>query len=39
MQMMNAFLCRHPLKSSLPFGLFSNPYILTGLAADLVLIL
>ena len=35
MQMMNVFLCRHPLKSSLSFGLFSNPYILLGLAAEL----
>ena len=25
MQMMNVFLCRHPLKSSLSFGLFGNP--------------
>jgi sodium/potassium-transporting ATPase subunit alpha len=36
---MNVFLCRHPLKSSLSFGLFSNPYILAGLAAELALIL
>ncbi len=39
MQMMNVFLCRHPLKSSLSSGLFSNPYILIGLAAELALIL
>jgi sodium/potassium-transporting ATPase subunit alpha len=39
MQMMNVFLCRHPLKSSLSFGLISNPYILMGLAAELALIL
>jgi magnesium-transporting ATPase (P-type) len=39
MQMMNVFLCRHPVKSSLSFGLFSNPYILMGLAAELALIL
>jgi len=39
MQMMNVFLCRHPLKSSLSFGLLSNPYILMGLAAELALIL
>jgi len=39
MQMMNVFLCRHPLKSSLSFGLFGNPYILLGLAAELVMIL
>ena len=25
MQMVNVFLCRHPLKSSLSFGLFGNP--------------
>jgi len=39
MQMMNIFLCRHPLKSSLSFGLFSNPYLLLGIAAELGLIL
>jgi len=39
MQMMNVFLCRHPSKSALSFGLFSNPYILLGLAAELGLIL
>jgi len=39
MQMMNVFLCRHPLKSSLSFGLFGNPYILLGLAAELGVIL
>ena len=39
MQMMNVFLCRHPLKSSLSFGLFANPYILLGLAAELGVIL
>jgi magnesium-transporting ATPase (P-type) len=39
MQMMNVFLCRHPLQSSRSFGLFSNPYILMGLAAELALIL
>ena len=35
MQMMNVFLCRHPSKSSLSFGLFDNRYILLGLAAEL----
>jgi len=35
MQMMNVFLCRHPLKSSLAFGLFDNRYLLLGLAAEL----
>jgi calcium-translocating P-type ATPase len=39
MQMMNVFLCRHPSKSSLAFGLLSNPYILFGLAAELTMIL
>ncbi len=39
MQLMNVFLCRHPVKSSLSFGLFSNPYLLLGLAAELVMIL
>lgn len=39
MQMMNIFLCRHPFKSSLSFGLFSNPYILLGLVAELGVIL
>ena len=39
MQMMNVFLCRHPSRSSLSFGLFSNPYILLGLAAELGVIL
>jgi len=39
MQMMNVFLCRHPLKSSLAFGLFGNRLLLLGLASELVLIL
>ena len=39
MQMMNVILCRHPFKSSLSFGLFGNPYILLGLAAELGVIL
>ena len=39
MQMMNVFLCRHPSKSTLSFGLFSNPYLLLGLAAELGVIL
>ena len=39
MQMMNVFLCRHPFKSSLSFGLLSNRYILLGLAAELGVIL
>ncbi|MFH1819611.1 MAG: cation-transporting P-type ATPase [Pseudomonadota bacterium] len=39
MQMMNVFLCRHPIKSSLTFGPFGNRYILLGLAAELGVIL
>jgi len=39
MQMMNVFLCRHPLQSSLAFGFFGNPLILLGLATELGLIL
>jgi len=39
MQMMNVFLCRHPLKSSLSFGMLGNRYILLGLSAELALIL
>jgi calcium-translocating P-type ATPase len=39
MQMMNVFLCRHPFKSSLSFGLFGNRYILLSLLAELGVIL
>jgi hypothetical protein len=39
MQMVNVFLCRHPLKSSLSFGILSNPYLLPGLAAEAGVIL
>ena len=39
MQVANVFLCRHPRKSSLSFGLFSNPLILVGIAAELGLLL
>ncbi|MBI4990006.1 MAG: cation-transporting P-type ATPase [Rhodocyclales bacterium] len=39
MQAMNLFLCRHPLKSSLSFGLTANPFILAGIAAELAVIL
>jgi sodium/potassium-transporting ATPase subunit alpha len=39
MQVVNVFLCRHPRKSSLSFGLVSNPLILLGIAAELGLIL
>jgi len=38
-QVANVFLCRHPRKSSLSFGLTSNPLILLGIAAELGLIL
>ena len=39
MQMMNVFLCRHPFRSSLSFGLVDNRYLLLGLAAELGVIL
>jgi len=39
MQMVNVFLCRHPLKSALSFGLLENRYILLGLVAELAMIL
>jgi sodium/potassium-transporting ATPase subunit alpha len=38
-QVANVFLCRHPLKSSLSFDLFSNPFILPCIAAELAMIL
>ena len=38
-QVMNVFLCRHPLKSSLAFGLLSNPLIPIGIAAEIGLLL
>lgn len=38
-QMVNVFLCRHPLRPALWFGLFSNPMLLGGLALELGLIL
>jgi magnesium-transporting ATPase (P-type) len=38
-QVMNVFLCRHPLKSAFSFGLLSNPLILLGIAAELSLLL
>jgi len=37
-QVANVFVCRHPLKPSLSFGLFSNPFLLLGIAAELGLI-
>jgi hypothetical protein len=38
MQVMNVFLCRHPQRSALLFGLFSNPLILLGVAAEIGLL-
>jgi magnesium-transporting ATPase (P-type) len=38
-QVMNVFLCRHPVKPALSFGLFSNPLILLGIAVELGLLL
>jgi magnesium-transporting ATPase (P-type) len=38
-QVVNVFLCRHPLKSSLSFGLFGNPLIAIGIAAEVALLL
>jgi len=38
-QMVNVFLCRHPLQSVLRFGLFSNPLLLAGLAMEGALLL
>jgi sodium/potassium-transporting ATPase subunit alpha len=38
-QVMNVFLCRHPLKSAFSFRLFSNPLILLGITAELGLLL
>ena len=38
MQVANVFLCRHPRKSSLSFGLSGNRYLLYGVAAELALI-
>lgn len=38
-QVMNVLLCRHPQRSFLTFGLFSNPLILLGIAAEIGLLL
>ena len=38
-QVMNVFLCRHPLKSALSLGLLSNPLILLGIAVEVGLLL
>ena len=39
MQVVNVFLCRHPRRSALSFGLFGNPLILLGIAVELLLML
>jgi len=39
MQVVNVFACRHDRASAFSFGLFSNPLILVGIAAELALIL
>jgi sodium/potassium-transporting ATPase subunit alpha len=39
MQVVNVFLCRHPRRSSLSFGFFSNPLLLIGIAGEVVLLL
>lgn len=39
MQVVNVFACRDDRASALSFGLFSNPLILTGIAAEITLIL
>ncbi|HEX7971715.1 MAG TPA: cation-transporting P-type ATPase [Thiobacillus sp.] len=38
-QVVNVFLCRHPRRSVFSFGLFANPLILLGIAAELGLLL
>jgi len=38
-QMVNVFLCRHPRRSAFAFGVASNPLILWGVAAELLLLL
>ncbi len=39
-QVMNVFLCRHPLKSSFSFGrLAGNPLILLGIAVEIAMLL
>jgi calcium-translocating P-type ATPase len=38
-QVVNVFLCRHPRKSSLSFGILSNPLILLGIGVEMALIL
>jgi calcium-translocating P-type ATPase len=38
-QVMNVLLCRHPQRSLFAFGLFGNPLILLGIAAEIGLLL
>lgn len=38
-QMVNVFVCRHPLHSTLRYGVLSNPLLLAGLTLELVLLL
>ncbi|HEX5675503.1 MAG TPA: cation-transporting P-type ATPase, partial [Azonexus sp.] len=38
-QVMNVLLCRHPQRSVFTFGLFGNPLILLGIAAEIGLLL
>ena len=39
MQVINVFLCRHPVKSSLATSLFSNRLIVIGIITELVLLM
>jgi magnesium-transporting ATPase (P-type) len=39
MQVVNVFLCRHPTESAFRFGLFTNPLLAWGIAAEIALIL
>jgi len=39
MQMMNLYLCRHPRRSILSYGLGGNRYLLLGIAAEVAVIL
>jgi calcium-translocating P-type ATPase len=38
MQVVNVFLCRHPVQSSLSFGLLSNRLLVIGVAAELAIL-
>ncbi len=38
-QVVNVFLCRHPRRSAFAFGIASNPLILLGVAAEILLLL